>query len=230
MKPNRPQQNWTPYPNNLLDNLEMFTGNEFKVVSLMIRKNLGYDDPNMQFSVRYVCLKTGMSKPTALAAINGLINKETIKVTSIEKRGLRLFDVNWDQPVKKLDRSKNLTTTGKESLPDPVKKLDQVKETILEENKVKDNTPQRSAYGENKRILLTTLEYDKLTERWGKVYTTDLISKMDGYCVAEGKKYKSFYQALINWSKKEFNKPPTHSETTKPKYMFSSLTGAKNDK
>jgi len=111
------------------------------------------------------------------------------------------------------------------------------KSKILEKEKEKEKEksdkspmPVHHGYGENKRILLTTLEYDKLTERWGKAYTTDLISKMDGYCVAEGKKYKSFYQALINWSKKEFNKPPTHSETTKPKYMFSSLTGAKNDK
>ena len=178
--------------------------------------------------------------------IKGTADKSGIKIVEEIMHyivTLKLFeDINGKifcfKLLKRLDLSmtsnpgfRNLITKAKENHDGVMTESckTRTEETRTEEKK-EHSPPVHHGYGENKRVLLTTYEYDKLTERWGKAYTTDLISKMDGYCVAEGKKYKNFYQALINWSKKDFNKPPAHSETTKPTYLFSSLTGATNDK
>jgi len=129
----KPVQNWTKFPNIILDNIEKFTSAEFKILGLMVRKNIGYDKPNKRFSISYISSKTGLSDPTVIKAINGLLSKKSIKIIGSGQRSVRLFDINWIDPqttttketlpVKKFNRSKNFSGTTKETLPEPVKKL-----------------------------------------------------------------------------------------------------------
>lgn len=125
--PNSPQENWTKFPNNILDNLDKFEANELKILCLMIRKNLGYQNPHKKFSLRYISALTGISKQTVITALIGLQNKKSIqKIDDGTQSGK--WEVLWNKPitgqkirpelVKKLDHQ-------------PVKKLDQVKENTI---------------------------------------------------------------------------------------------------
>ena len=104
----RPTENWTKFPNCILDNLDKFTPMECKILMLMVRENYGYQQPNMKFSLTYLCEQTGNSKPTVIKAVDGLLEKESIKVVHVGEKGVRFFDINWVSPKE----------IGKEILPD----------------------------------------------------------------------------------------------------------------
>ena len=124
MQPNRPTENWTKFPNNILDNLDKFTANEFKILSLMVRKNIGYKKPNKKFSINYVSRKLNISRQTVITSMDGLLEKGSIFVIGITSTKCRLFDISWSEPEN----------DGLKIRPTMVKKLDLVKDNILKDN------------------------------------------------------------------------------------------------
>ncbi|MDX9819636.1 MAG: hypothetical protein RBT16_12035 [Desulfococcus multivorans] len=131
-----PTENWTRFPNSILDNLDRYSGNELKVLALMIRKNLGWRDPNKKYAVKYIAAKTGLSKPTARKAIGSLLEKAAIDEISSGKRCTRRFESNLvargkgeKASAKKTEaavpkavvRPKIQTVTREKNLPVPVK-------------------------------------------------------------------------------------------------------------
>ena len=52
------------------------------------------------------------------------------------------------------------------------------------------------------KISLTEEERNKLYERFDKFITDKAIEQMSNYCKANGKKYKDYYAALLNWIKR----------------------------
>jgi len=174
----KPIENWTKFPNCILDNLEKYTPQEFKVLGHMVRKNIGFNRPNKQFSVSYLSVKTGMSKPTVMKAVDGLLQKESIAIVNSGSRGQRYFDIMWQDPlVKEIDRSKILTSTGKNSLPDPVKEIDRLldntkrkhvnnKEVVIPEQLTnvigfKEAWLEWLAYRKQKRLTSTSMTLSK---------------------------------------------------------------------
>jgi len=124
----RPINNYTPFPNCILDNLEKYTGSEIKILNLMVRKNLGYQRPNKKFSLNYISRKLNISKPTVISAIDGLLAKDAITIIGITNTKCRLFDINWQEMTVQPKKE------GKETLPSEVKKLYLVKDNILKDN------------------------------------------------------------------------------------------------
>jgi hypothetical protein len=96
MKPDKPTENWTKYPNNILDNMSIFSPYEFKAISLMIRKNIGYEDPNYEFSASYISQKCPMSIAQAKRSLRGLRQKDVIKIVGKGKRGVLKYTINWN--------------------------------------------------------------------------------------------------------------------------------------
>ena len=128
-----PEENWTRYPNVILDNLADYTGNELKVLSLMIRKNHGWTKrrANKRFSLTYIQTKTGIkSKATANNAVQSLLKRKAIKRISVGRDGAR-YEVNWSggSKIKPARRSKNRTASGSKNKPPAVQKLNPLKET-----------------------------------------------------------------------------------------------------
>lgn len=121
-----PTENWTRFPNSILDNLDRYSGNELKVLALMIRKNLGWRDPNKKYAVKYIAAKTGLSKPTARKAIYSLLEKAAIDEISSGERCTRRFEINLEAPGKG-----ETVETGKKILPVPGKKFDRNMAKIL---------------------------------------------------------------------------------------------------
>jgi hypothetical protein len=136
----KPIENWTKFPNCILDHLDQFTPMEFKVLGLMVRKNLGFDNPNKAFSIQYLCDKLNISqRKTVRKAVRGLLDKGSIVETGKGKRGVRMFEINWIAPtgVKNtpVDWGKKYPRSGVKNTPDlgqkstPIKRTTTVKET-----------------------------------------------------------------------------------------------------
>ena len=66
-------------------------------------------------------------------------------------------------------------------------------------------------YGEFKNVKLTKQEYEKLEKNNLLPY----IEKLSSYMASKGKKYKSHYATILNWSKKEKKEIDPYAEYTR---------------
>ena len=73
MKVEKPYSNWTMFPNCILDNIEKYTHPEFKVLSYMVRRNLGFKNEITEFSLDFIMNHTGLARATVVRAIEGPI-------------------------------------------------------------------------------------------------------------------------------------------------------------
>lgn len=100
--------------------------------------------------------------------------------------------------------------TPKSDTETPQTKLNYTKLNNTTLSKDKD-TAQKKKYGEFQNVLLTDEELGKLKERYPKQFEPT-IERLSGYCEAHGKKYKSYYAAILNWIRRngenQGNSPP----------------------
>jgi hypothetical protein len=73
-----------------------------------------------------------------------------------------------------------------------------LRENSIEENNKKENNKKKK-YGEFLNVLLTDEEYNKLDNN----NLLDYIDRLSTYIESTGKKYKSHYATILNWSRKE---------------------------
>lgn len=67
-------------------------------------------------------------------------------------------------------------------------------------------------FGEHGHIQLTDEHYQKLIERIGQAPLDDLIERMDLWCDKNGKSYKRYYSALLDWHRADLKKSTTLSQ------------------
>ncbi|MBQ4447402.1 MAG: hypothetical protein II897_03820 [Clostridia bacterium] len=63
--------------------------------------------------------------------------------------------------------------------------------------KPKPPAPKKTKYAE--AVSMLPAEYEKLVEKYGEAFTQKLIEELDNYKVANGKRYKDDYRAILNW-------------------------------
>lgn len=99
LKIETPKENWTRYPNCILDNLGAFSGSELKVLSAIVRKNLGFNGSTKEFSITFLNKKAGIKDhKTVIKAIEGLIKKGSIHEINSGMRKVRRFEILWKSP------------------------------------------------------------------------------------------------------------------------------------
>lgn len=59
------------------------------------------------------------------------------------------------------------------------------------------------SYGENKNVILSDEEYDRLTERMGVSKRSEYIEKLSDYMASTGKKYQSHYATICSWFRQD---------------------------
>ena len=74
-------------------------------------------------------------------------------------------------------------------------------ENRIEENRIEENSID-NIYGEFKNVKLSNEEYKKLEDKNLLPY----IEKLSSYIASKGKRYKSHYATILNWSRKEIKK------------------------
>ena len=57
-------------------------------------------------------------------------------------------------------------------------------------------------------VFLTIKEYEKLIKKFGESKAKDYIENLNNYIGSKGKKYKSHYFTILNWSKKDDKEKP----------------------
>lgn len=76
--------------------------------------------------------------------------------------------------------------------------------TIPETN-TEINTETKSPYGEFQNVMLTVREYESLLEKCGR-QAGELIERLSSYMESRGRRYKSHYATLLNWSRRDKEK------------------------
>lgn len=69
-------------------------------------------------------------------------------------------------------------------------------------------------FGEFENVLLTDEEYEKLRIKYPDTYN-DWIEKLSVYIESTGKKYKSHYATILNWSRKDISEKQKGAENGK---------------
>lgn len=59
------------------------------------------------------------------------------------------------------------------------------------------------SYGENKNVMLSDEEYERLTERMGGSKRSEYIEKLSDYMASTGKKYQSHYATICSWFRQD---------------------------
>jgi hypothetical protein len=225
----RPTENWTKYPNSILDNLEKLKPMEVKVISFMIRKNIGYDEPSLMFSVSYLAKKLGHNRGAIMNALNGLIKKKSVVVVEEGKQGIRSFDINWQDPLKNQTGKKiepvqksNRSTepTGKKIEPVPVRKSNQstgkkiepsTRKQLLQENTTttKQAKPSPPSFFKNisdlfpDDVIITKKRYQEII-RYAESNSIDYVERQIAYTDAKCDNRNSFFAFCIKACKDDW--------------------------
>ena len=59
------------------------------------------------------------------------------------------------------------------------------------------------SYGENKNVILSDEEYERLTEKMGGSKRSEYIEKLSDYMASTGKKYQSHYATICSWFRQD---------------------------
>lgn len=59
------------------------------------------------------------------------------------------------------------------------------------------------SYGENKNVILSDEEYERLTERMGVSKRSEYIEKLSDYMASTGKKYQRHYATICSWFRQD---------------------------
>ena len=59
------------------------------------------------------------------------------------------------------------------------------------------------SYGENKNVMLSDEEYERLAERMGAGKRNEYIEKLSDYMASTGKKYQSHYATICGWFRQD---------------------------
>jgi len=90
---------------------------------------------------------------------------------------------------------------------------------------INNNTnAKKEKYGEFENVLLTEKEYHKLEQANLLPY----IEKLSSYIASKGKKYKSHYATILNWSRKEIKEPTYKKQAVEPEWLNKEIKKEEN--
>ena len=102
------------------------------------------------------------------------------------------FQEEYNQLIKDNNLVYQLDTNG----------IPSIDKNSIDKNSIeKEINKEKNKYGEFNNVMLTEEEYAKLE----KSNLLPYIEKLSSYIASKGKKYKSHYATILNWSRKESN-------------------------
>lgn len=201
-----PLPNYTQTPNAFFDEIMRdLNESELKVFLAITRKTFGWKKSRDRISLSQIVEMTGLSKPSVLSGIKGLVNKDLILF--FQSQSGNEFEVKVGEPelVKQVDQA------SKATLPELVKQVDTQKKPSKETIQKKESKHQ---HGEFNNVLLTSSELEKLKTSFPLDWQ-ERIKTMDEGIELKGYKYKSHYLAILKWSEREKVAGPFQKNTSK---------------
>jgi len=136
----KPLENYTKFPNCILDNLDKIDNSSFKVLAYMLRQTSGFHRGYHKFAYSYLKTNTGIKgKDTLSKSLKKLIELDLIK-----KIDESIYQVNWTEPLESPEngQSRNQTTENnlspeiKPETGNSVQNLDTLKENNIKKEKI----------------------------------------------------------------------------------------------
>ena len=119
-------------------------------------------------------------------------------IIAVENSNPQISFINWDKRqfisddiYGRVKRYRN----KKETLPDT--------DTDTDTDTEKEKSIKKKRFGAFKNVRLTSKEYEKLINRFGKHDAKQRIENLGEYIASKGKKYKSHYATILNWSRRD---------------------------
>jgi len=172
-----------------------------------------------EISIKQIVRDTGYNEETITKLLDRFNKKYRIIKYNKENKELYIinwFKYNWTKSEKLnkplLEEIKKIKTIEyKKELTELYNKRDTVSipyrypiDTTVSVS-VTDTVTDTDIYGEFKNVKLTKEEYKKLEEKKLLPY----IEQLSSYIASSGKKYKSHYATILNWSRKRENNNPS---------------------
>jgi len=169
-----------------------------------------------------LALKLRISESKCERVLTLFKNEQQIEQQTSSKNRL-ITIVNWssyqksEQPNGQQVDNKRTTSGQPVDTLKEYKELKNNKNTNKEGNDVIVSPTQKSSYGEFTNVKLTIEEYEKIKSSRLESY----IAKLSAYKESTGKRYKSDYATILNWSRKDgegkrVEPIPTYESTSKP--------------
>lgn len=98
-----------------------------------------------------------------------------------------------DKLRKRLERERQRESQP----PEPAPKEEKQPASDLAQEEDKPKKPPKKKYAES--VSMREEEYAKLVETYGVAFTEKLIEELNNYKLANGKRYKEDYRAILNW-------------------------------
>jgi hypothetical protein len=89
------------------------------------------------------------------------------------------------------------------------------------------NKSTKHKYGAYKNVLLTDEDMDKLQEEFPADWS-DRVERLSEYIASTGKKYKSHYATILNWSRKEIKEPTYKKQAVEPEWLNKEIKKEEN--
>ena len=105
------------------------------------------------------------------------------------------------KPNHNQNEANNNQSVTKAEPKDKDKVKDKAKDKVKEKELLAAPTPKQEIYGEFGNVLLTGEEFKKLVDSLGREKTSDYIERLSSYLAQTGKRYKSHYATILNWSR-----------------------------
>jgi hypothetical protein len=147
MQIEKPIENWTKFPNCILDNINIYSPTAFTVLAFMVRRCLGFQNPLTEFSLSFLINNTGLTRNTVRKGLKELIDLDSIY--SLGKNRSENYMIKWSAPIgSKNAPVKNSPSGGSKIHPLGGQNLPPFKETIQIKD-LKDNIYTDTSFLEN---------------------------------------------------------------------------------
>ena len=186
--------------NEIIEHLAQIrlSGEEVQVLWVIFRKTYGWHKKADAISLGQFSEMTGLSRQHVLRAIKKLLPKMVIGVSKNGNRNINIFEFNKDfDQWRVLPKKGTVTNNGNKVYPKMGTKVlpkkvhtKEKKETIQKKNTYMDF------------VKLTTEEHSKLVTQFGDKGTLEWIDTLNTYIGSKGKRYKSHYFTILDWSRR----------------------------
>ena len=200
-------------PTDLLDDLEDFSDDEvgriFRAILIYTNETEepDFDDRAMKVVFRHIkkyidSANENYDKKVQANRVNGAKGGRPKKDAEENPKNPTVIEKTErfsEKPGKSHTETETESETDIESVPECECETDGVAHTHTK------------SYGENKNVMLSDEEYERLTERMGGSKRSEYIEKLSDYMASTGKKYQSHYATICSWFRQDGGQKPSTS-------------------
>lgn len=199
----------------ILDNPVVNKDNDYFKVWIYLLLNATHKNMKVLFGNTTIELKpgqlvTGREKLAKECSISESKIERIIKTLKIEQqieqqtnsKGRLITILNWEEyqeNEQQIDQQVNNNRTTSEQQVNTNNNVNNVKNDNNVINNIKEKINKKEKYGEFENVLLTEEEYHKLD----KANLLSYIDTLSNYIASKGKRYKSHYATILNWSRRD---------------------------